>query len=358
MFNFNELKTIHLEITSRCQASCPMCPRNFHGGLPNPNLVLADWTMDDFVQIFSKEVCDQLTGVYFCGNFGDPIINDNLIDMCQYLKDNCPSINLRIHTNGGARSFDWWKRLREALPNNHVVIFALDGLEDTHHLYRIGTKYETVVRNAQAFINAGGTAEWVFIKFKHNEHQAKEAEKRSKELGFERFSMKNTIRFIGDTKYSVKDKHGEHQYFLEPPDTNEVTLIDKDTIAGFDKWYNETEIECYVQKEKEIYIDAHRNIFPCCFLASAPYNYSDTKDMIKHIKTRIEEQYYELVDSLGGLENLHALNRSVREIIDDPKWQTAWHRYWNENKLITCARVCGKTKMSKPVDQFVKRTSN
>ena len=38
MFKFNELKTVHLEISTRCQASCPMCPRNYHGGLENPNL--------------------------------------------------------------------------------------------------------------------------------------------------------------------------------------------------------------------------------------------------------------------------------------------------------------------------------
>lgn len=38
MFNFQDLKQVHLEITTRCQASCPMCSRNYHGGLDNPNL--------------------------------------------------------------------------------------------------------------------------------------------------------------------------------------------------------------------------------------------------------------------------------------------------------------------------------
>jgi MoaA/NifB/PqqE/SkfB family radical SAM enzyme len=46
MFKFNELKTVHLEISTRCQASCPMCPRKYHGGVENPNLKLADWTYD------------------------------------------------------------------------------------------------------------------------------------------------------------------------------------------------------------------------------------------------------------------------------------------------------------------------
>lgn len=358
MFKFSDLKAAHLEITSRCQASCPMCPRNYHGGQENPNLKLADWTYDQFVEIFNTEVLTQLESIYFCGNFGDPILNNDLIDMCQYLKDNAGHIDLRIHTNGGARNTDWWKQLRHALPEKHVVIFALDGLEDTHSLYRIGTKYETVVKNAQAFINEGGVAEWVFIKFKHNEHQAEEAERRSNELGFQRFTVKNTIRFIGEPRFSVLDKQGNTQYYLEPPTNIEVKLIDADTIAQFDKWYEETEIDCWALKKKEIYIDAHRNVFPCCFLASAPYNHSNPQHIVADIRAKIVDQYYELVEDLGGLENLNTTTYGIKEILNRDSWQNVWEKYWTTKKLITCARTCGKSKLSTPSDQFVKRVSN
>ena len=304
MFKFNELKTVHLEISTRCQASCPMCPRNYHGGQENPNLKIADWTYADFVKTFNKETLAQLSSVYFCGNFGDPIMNDDLILMCHHLKDNAPHIDLRIHTNGGARSTRWWQALRHAMPEKHVVIFALDGLEDTHHLYRVGTKYENVVRNATTFIDEGGVAEWVFIKFKHNEHQVDEAERRSKEIGFARFAVKNTIRFIGEPKFSVVDKEGAHTYYLEPPETNQVILIDKKAVENFKSWYKETEIECYAQVNKEIYIDAHKNVFPCCFLASAPYNHSYAQPLLTDIRNQIVDQYHNLIDSIGGIDKL------------------------------------------------------
>jgi len=358
VFKFNELKTVHLEISTRCQAACPMCPRNYHGGQENPNLKIADWTYDEFVKIFTPEVLAQLEGIYFCGNFGDPIMNNDLILMCQYLKDNAPDIDLRIHTNGGARSSVWWHDLRSALPKNHVVIFALDGLEDTHHLYRVGTTYERVVHNAQLFIEAGGIAEWVFIKFKHNEHQVEEAERRSKELGFCRFTVKNTIRFIGETKFSVFDKEGNTLYYLEPPTTNQVVLIDKSTIDNFKQWYAETKVDCYALSKREIYIDAHKNVFPCCFLASSPYNHSNPQSIVADIRNKILDQYYDLVKDLGGIESLNAINRGIENIIDDEKWQSVWEPYWNEKKLITCARVCGVNTLSKPNDQFVKRISN
>jgi len=358
MFKFNELKTVHLEISTRCQASCPMCPRNYHGGQENPNLKLVDWTYDDFVRIFTGNVLAQLEGIYFCGNFGDPILNNDLIAMCQYLKDNSPHLDVRIHTNGGARNETWWKNLRSALPEKHVVIFALDGLEDTHHLYRIGTQYERVIQNAQAFIEANGIAEWVFIKFKHNEHQVEEAERRSKELRFQQFTVKNTIRFIGENKFSVVDSAGNTLYYLEPPTNNKVILIDKETISNFKKWYSATNIECYVLGKKEIYIDAHKNVFPCCFLASAPYHHNNSQSIVADIRKQILDQYYDLVNDLGGTDSLNAVEHGIEKIIDSESWQSVWKPYWNEKKLITCARVCGITDLSKPNDQFVKRITN
>ena len=36
MFKFDQLEIVQVEITNRCQASCPMCPRNIHGGIENP----------------------------------------------------------------------------------------------------------------------------------------------------------------------------------------------------------------------------------------------------------------------------------------------------------------------------------
>jgi len=358
MFKFNELKTVHLEISTRCQAACPMCPRNYKGGLENPNLKIADWTYDDFVKIFDKETLAQLEGVYFCGNFGDPIMNNDLIPMCQYLKDYAPHIDLRIHTNGGARSAVWWNDLYSAMPEKHVVVFALDGLEDTHHLYRVGTMYERVIHNAKLFIDAGGIAEWVFIKFKHNEHQVEEAESRSKRLGFQRFTVKNTIRFIGELKFAVLDKEGDTLYYLEPPTANQVTLIDAETIRNFKKWYSETSVDCYALSKKEIYIDAHKNVFPCCFLASAPYNHSGSQSIVADIKKQILDQYYELVTDLGGIDNLNAVDRSIKGIINNDRWQQVWEPYWTDKKLITCARVCGVNDLSKPNDQFVTRVTN
>ena len=352
MFKFESLKSIHLEITNRCQASCPMCSRNVHGGLENPLIKNQDWTTQDFKDVLNEEVLQQVDGFYFCGNFGDPIINNDLIEMCRYSKQTNPNLYIRIHTNGGARSPEWWEELRFALPPAHNVIFAIDGLEDTHSLYRIGTKYETVIRNAKAFINAGGTAEWAFIKFKHNEHQLEEAERRAKELGFARFTYKDSARFVATEKFEVLDRYGDVSYYLEPPTGSKINLITQDVIDNYQDIVDASEIDCYVVQTKEVYIDAYKKVMPCCFLSSIPYNYTRQDDNVKYIRQKMHSQYQDLINDLG---NTNALERSVKDIINSTPWQTVWNKYWGEKKLITCARTCGVNKLSKPKDQFIEK---
>lgn len=356
MFKFSELKSLHLEISNNCQASCPMCSRNVHGGLENPLLKIQNWTIDEFKTIVNIEVLNQIEGMYLCGNFGDPILNNDLIEMCNYVKS-YSDVRLTIHTNGGARNVEWWISLAKSLPKNHLVVFALDGLADTHSLYRIGTTFDKVLENAKAFINAGGNANWTFIKFKHNEHQVEEAKQLAYALGFSQFTLKNSSRFILEPKFNVLDKTGEVTHFIEPSTDTELKFIDKSIIDKAEELANESNINCFVLQNKEVYIDAYKTLMPCCWLSSLPYTYIQPNDYAASVRYKILEQYYDLVDSLGGIDNLNTLNRSVKDIIDSNEYQSVWGTYWNEKKLITCARTCGSFKeveISKPKDQFIK----
>ena len=359
MFKFEELKHIHLEITNNCQASCPMCARNFHGGIENPLIKLESWTLDRYKTIINPEVLLQVETIYFCGNFGDPLLNNDLLDMILYSKTINENIHLRIHTNGSLRSKQWWKDLAVALPKKHKVIFAIDGLEDTHSIYRIGTSYSKIIENAKAFIDAGGDAEWTFIRFKHNEHQVDEAKRRAVELGFSEFTMKDSSRFFKDSKFAVYNKSKQPQYFLEPSQYSEIKFIDKKILDNYKQIVNETTVECYVLKQKEVYINAQGHLFPCCWLSSLPYQPDDEVAELLPFKIKILEQYQQLVNSLGGIEALNAELRTVKEIINSTEYQTVWINYWTENKLLTCVRACGVKPdvFSTPQDQFVSNES-
>lgn len=353
MFKFSELRQIHLEISNRCQASCPMCSRNYHGGQDNPLINGKDWTLDEFKQIMSPEVLMQVKSFYFCGNYGDPIVNQDLKDMIEYAAGVNPDVYIRVHTNASARSLDWWRDLARVMPNRHAVIFAIDGLEDTHSKYRIGTDYNKIIANAQAFIDAGGTAEWAFIRFKHNEHQVEDARKKAEDMGFSLFHHKNSARFIADDKFAVYDKDGKTVDYLEAPTGSKLSYVTQDVIDNYKTIVKESKIDCAVLRNKEIYIDAYRNVYPCCFLGAVPYNLTYEQPNTQHIMEEMLDQHKELVAELG---DTCALNKSVKDIIDSDIWQNVWYKYWEgEKKLIKCARTCGVMKennLSKPTDQI------
>jgi MoaA/NifB/PqqE/SkfB family radical SAM enzyme len=358
MFNFSQLKQIHLEITNNCQASCPMCSRNIHGGIENPLLHLSSWSLDMFKSIMTKEVLDQIESYYFCGNFGDPILNNSLLEMCEYSTSIAPNTPIRIHTNGGARNTNWWKKLANVLPKDHKIIFAIDGLEGTHELYRIGTTYAKVIKNAKAFINAGGIAEWAYIRFKHNEHQVDIARQEAKRLGFKNFVMKDSSRFLLEPAFPVYNKNSATTHYLEPSNWSEIKFIDKKVIANYKEIVATTEIDCFALKQKEIYIDAFGKVFPCCYIAMIPYIPTNINPLITQIREQTAQEYNTLISALGGIELIDATEQSVKQIINRDSYQAVWKEFWREKKLLTCTRTCGVTKeFSKPIEQFTSSES-
>jgi sulfatase maturation enzyme AslB (radical SAM superfamily) len=327
-----------------------MCSRNVNSGIENPLLKLSEWSLDDFKKIISHEVLDQVNYITFCGVFGDPLLNDSLVEMCKYIKNYNSDIFIKIHTNGSLRNKKWWKELAHALPIKHLVVFGIDGLEDTHHLYRINTNFNKIIENASTFIESGGNADWAFIIFKHNEHQVELAQELSIKLGFKNFHTKHSYRF-NDGSFPVKDGQGNILYKINPPASNKIKFVDKKIIENLDEILKTSIIDCYANNEQEGYIDAHKNFMPCCFLSSAPYIYTDPSDIVYDVRKKISEQYYELVNEIG---EINLLKTTIKNIVESNSFQTVWEKYWGEKRLYMCVRICGKNQLSKHLDQFIK----
>ena len=169
MYGYKDIREVHFEITQKCQAACPMCDRNQNGGALNPHLKgLAELTYDDCVKMFTPEFVKQLKTFYMCGNHGDPIVAEDTLEIFKYLRSHNKDLWLSMNTNAGAKKPDWWKELAQTFGRMGTVIFSLDGLEDTNHLYRQNVNWKIAITNAQAFIDAGGRARWDYIIFEHN----------------------------------------------------------------------------------------------------------------------------------------------------------------------------------------------
>ena len=356
MYKYHELRALHIEVSSLCQAKCPMCARNHHGGLVNPNLIEKNMDLSFYKNAVTPEFIKQIGSISMCGNFGDPILNKNLIPILEYTKKENKYINIQIHTNGSARSVSWWKNLAEALPENHLVLFGIDGFEDTHSLYRIGTDYNTIIRNAKAFIKAGGKARWNFITFKHNEHQLEKAREYARELGFESFQEKQTSRFIGTKQFDVYDNNGDTVYTLLPPSTKKIAFIDRKTVENYKEVIKASTITCQVEQQKSVYIDALGHLWPCCFLGSVPYQYSTPNKLVFDFMNESTASLNKTIELMGGMQQLDLRHNSIESIVDSEQWQTVWNQGFENKSILMCARVCGKVpnvEISQCRDQFL-----
>lgn len=315
MYNLTDIRDIHLELTSKCQARCPMCPRRINGGPMNPLFDPTEINLETFKAWFSVDFVKQLDSLFMCGNLGDPIIAQDCCEIYSYLREHNPNIRLSMHTNGSARSRRFWEQLAELKVK---VTFGIDGLEDTHSLYRIGTDYNKILENADTFIRHGGVAEWHMLVFQHNEHQVEECRKLSETMKFSVFQSKHTSRFK-DGKFNVLDEDGKTINILFPTERSKTLTSNVLNIVPY-------EIQCKAKKYSQLYIGADGTVSPCCWL--------DLSWQLANQDNRIE--YMDRIESFPNLNN-----NSLQEIFDSGYFNKIEETFTNK-PLIECSKQCGK----------------
>jgi len=280
MLKIADICQVQIELTTSCNALCPMCIRKYRGLDYNSGYPVTELTLEQIKKILPVQFLKQLTrGVSFSGNLGDFGLAHDAQKIVHYLCDQ--SVPVYINTNGSVRTADWWSAL--ARPGVRIG-FALDGLADTHALYRQDTDWHKIIQNAQAFIAAGGHAIWRFIPFDHNQHQLKACEQMSRDLGFARFENIGEGRNRGP----VYTRTGEFSHWLGHPFTehdqknppavlglleHHLTWFDPETV-NLEKDTQPLKLNCVHKLIKEIYIAADGTVWPCCFLGYYPASMS------------------------------------------------------------------------------------
>jgi MoaA/NifB/PqqE/SkfB family radical SAM enzyme len=348
MYNYNNIKTIHLEVTQNCQASCPMCDRNQNSGALNPHINLSELTLADCKKIFTFKFIQKLDTMYMCGNLGDPIVARDTLEIFQYFREHNTNMWLSMNTNAGARDEKWWTQLAQVIGKKGTVIFSVDGLADTNHIYRQGVNWDIVARNMKAFIAAGGRARWDFLVFEHNQHQVEEAEALAATMGFEKFVAKKTGRFLTATNsakelHQATDRKGNETAELKKPDEKFVNAALKkqnsivEKYGSMDAYYDAVPIRCKVKDEGNLFITAEGLALPCCWTAGRMYKWW-------HKDYRVE-QIWKFVDAAGGKNALNAIVNGLEAVFKTEIFNNI-ERSWNktsvaDGKLKVCSMKCG-----------------
>ena len=350
MLKLSEIRRLHIELTTRCNARCPMCMRNYRGSEFNSGYPLCELSLADFKHIVTPELLAQLIrpeapvnglvpkifgfkGISFNGNLGDFASAHDAVEIVEYIVEH--GVPVQINTNGSLRNSAWWSRL--ALPDV-TVGFAIDGMADTHKLYRQDTDWHRIIEHAQALIAAGGRAVWRFVPFDHNRHQEQECRKLAREMGF--FGFENI--YDGRDTGPVFTRDGEFTHYIgptppgsQPPPTqalieSHVTWYDAKTFRSHKDVPN-LSMNCIHKQNQEIYIAADGSVYPCCFLGFYPHtmNHPGNRELAPMVTENNALQY--------PLE--HCL-----------EWFETVEQAWSKSSIADgrpyqCVNTCGKNKI-------------
>lgn len=322
---YSKLKELQIENTSICNAACPMCLRE---NTPNDKSWFEETYLytEFFQDRIPNRIMQEIEKILFNGVLGDPCAAPNFLEVCEVMRTRAPQAFITISSNGGLRNAAFWKVLAKILGNNGRVIFAIDGLEDTNHIYRVNVNYKKVMENVQAFIDGGGNADWQFITFKHNEHQVTEAEELSKKLGFKNFFVKPSHRF------TLSEMLGK-DISVKP-----ITVVPFISKQEWQAQSNTSTIDCYAQRNQTAYIEYTGRLFPCCPLSSGQMY---TRSI------RFDDGWQELWSKYGE-DRINLKDIDWDNIVDGPFFRSVadrWDKDYANGRLAACAGVCSNSKI-------------
>ena len=239
---------------------------------------------------------------------------------------------VRIHTNAAVRNEFFYIDLAEALSKfeQHELRFSIDGLEESHRLYRGDLDYKKIMEHSQIFIDYGGIAVWQMLQFPWNEHEVEECRTIAKEMGFRKFVVRrdrtHSSDFSAENIKKLRDEKTPSMFreslvkFTFPPEKDEV-------------------ITCHYRNEGMVFMNFQGRIFPCCFLSNLE---------LVNFTSRAQQFFEKIYDVHGGdFNDLHV--HSLSEIMSNRWYQndlaTSWQNEFvdiENPKLLACSLSCGK----------------
>jgi MoaA/NifB/PqqE/SkfB family radical SAM enzyme len=337
---YNVIEEIDIEHSSICNAACPQCTREFTPG--DYSWINQTWLPNEFYsERIPQHVYDTLKNIYFSGMVGDPCTAPNFLEVVRIIREKAPHVHITVSTNGGMKNTKFWAELAEIFGEKGTVKFAIDGLEDTNHIYRVNVKWDKVIANVKAYRNAGGRADWQYIVFKHNEHQVEEAEAFAKSLGFEHFIFKRSNKFLVDDLFELTNQGGSGIKIEHPTQEQYVhpLIFQRDRVSRVKEALNITEgspIACEAQQRKTCYVSADGWFFPCVYTATSVHLYKFKP---------LPDKFMELWNEHGG-DKVNLLKTEWNEVVNGEfltKMAEGWSKSYTDGKIAACGLFCSKS---------------
>lgn len=264
----DNIEKLTVDITSYCNSHCGTCQRfvsqnddTLHPGLELYHMPMTTW------QKLIKDAADfGIKQIDLNGNWGDACMHPDLLKMVEIVIEN--NMSCFVSTNGSLRTKVFWKKLAQILQTHGEVTFCVDGLKDTHSIYRKKTSFTKIIKNCEEFNIHGGVSRIITTAFNHNLHQLDELEKIAKDIGCSTFQVRksHTKReyVTNGQKVSVSQVTPEH--------IRQVIFKDLDNV-NFGKPSKVLNTICPWYNDRDVQIDPWGTLYTCCFASETRYGF-------------------------------------------------------------------------------------
>ena len=323
---------MQIDITSYCNARCGGCGRNVAGGKTQPWLQLNHFDKHIWYRLFTEDTIDvEILQLKLNGNWGDAGMHPNLPELISVFGKCNPEASVQICTNGGTHNKEWWSSLGNALSRNtkyHAVDFAIDGLEDTHSIYRRSTDYNKILENAISFAKAGGNSRWVMTLFDYNIHQIDEVIEVARKNNFTsiKFRYSHTKNALVETPTEEYRLHTDKADKVPLPDT---VYFNNSIMFSENSTKHTTDSKCPWYRDERIQIGPWGNVWPCCHIA----------DVIEGI-TEINQRE-QLEKEMPKQEWNNLTNHSLNDILSHKWFNSTLNSAVEHSKYAVCINNCG-----------------
>lgn len=188
------MTTLHVEVTNRCILECPACPRTTWKEITKKPINKSDLSIESFEKFLDCNDGRNVETLLLCGDYGDCIYYPELFDFIKKFRHK----KFDLRTNGSRRSAEFWTQLASLMTKEDTIVFGIDGLEDTNHLYRKNSDWSSIMTAVDIMVKSPAQVKWQTIAFSFNQDSLQDIKTFAESKGAEFFSIK-THRYGNDS---------------------------------------------------------------------------------------------------------------------------------------------------------------
>jgi radical SAM protein with 4Fe4S-binding SPASM domain len=258
---------ITVESGNVCNLRCPLCPT----GQGDTNAAKGLLPYETFEKILDQAGKDLITIRLY--NWGEPLLNKDLVRMCELAYARRVSIKLSSHLNNlTTEQAEGLLRARV----KKIYISADGATPESYAIYRRGGDFAKVLDNIRMLVAKKRELDafytriiWLFHVFRHNEHEVGTVRKLARELGVE-LQLNRARTDMGKEIFETAEQALERDGHWLPT---------SDEFCAYDREENQAQREpmCTLPW-KDTAINWDGNVLACCSIYSEKHSYGNVQD--------------------------------------------------------------------------------